>query len=166
MYAVQFRKRRPSRLRCKGQRVLWNSQFHYSLFYIFTLTLSLFHTRCQRMHKVAKRSLRLPKVAKGCQKLTKVAKKFQKLPEVSKSCQKLPEFVIGCQKGSPITISVEGIWALPNGFCTPPSRTQPGTLEHFISEKSAPNHPGKGWDPPPLMGNAQMPSAWLVMVLP
>ena len=64
-------------------------------------------------------------------------------------------------------------------FAPLPLRTQTGTLGHFISEKSAPNHPGKGLDPPkmkeilpkkvapnhpgkgldppPQTGNAQMP---------
>ena len=68
-----------------------------------------------------------------------------------------------------------------------PRCTQTGTLGHFVSEKSAPNYPGKGLDPPksskcpfdlgkflskkvpqtirarvepppPLTGNAQMPA--------
>ena len=40
----------------------------------------------------------------------------------------------------------------------PPPRTQTGTLGQFISEKSAPNHPGKGLDPPQNEG--QCPNAW------
>ena len=63
-------------------------------------------------------------------------------------------------------------------FAPLPPRTQTGTLGHFISEKSAPNHPGKGLDPPKIKqilpkkvapnhpGNAQMPSALNLVGLP
>ena len=33
-------------------------------------------------------------------------------------------------------------------------RTQTGTLGHFVSEKSAPNHPGKGLGPPQIQANS------------
>ena len=82
-------------------------------------------------------------------------------------------------KGSPSKNSVKGIRALPVQRLHPPPRTQTGTLGHFISEKVpqtirarvqtpqnegnipkkvAPNHPGKGLDPPPPYG--QCPNAF------
>ena len=44
-------------------------------------------------------------------------------------------------------------------FATPPHpRTQTGTLGHFVSEKSAPNHLGKGLDPPQNQANSSQKS--------
>ena len=51
-------------------------------------------------------------------------------------------------KGSPPEIHAGGIWALPEWLLHPPPRTQTGTLGHFVSEKSAPNHPGIAQMPP------------------
>ena len=59
----------------------------------------------------------------------------------------------------------------------PPPCTQRGTLGHFVralfeglygsnSKKSAPNHPGKGLDPPPQTGNAQMNRDIFMLGLP
>ena len=80
------------------------------------------------------------------------------------------------------------IWALPKQLLHPLPRTQTGTLGHFVSEKSAQNHPGKGLDPPkmkeilpkkvapnhpgkgldplPQTGNAQMPGVIFSVGLP
>ena len=55
---------------------------------------------------------------------------------------------------APTKLLTKAFGHCPNSFCTPP-RTQPGTLGHFISEKSAPNHPGKGLDPPKQANSSQ-----------
>ena len=90
-------------------------------------------------------------------------------------------------KGSPTEKITPVFGHCPFSNCTPP-RTQTGTLGHFISEKSAPNHPGKGLDPPkmkeilpkkvapnhpgkgldppPQTGNAQMPGEIFSVGLP
>ena len=75
-------------------------------------------------------------------------------------------------KGSP-TVNLSSFGHCPNSHWDPPTRTQTGKIMQmpvctwtFLLKIGATSHPGKGLDPLPQTGNAQMNRDFLMVGLP